>query len=331
MMKLKHLFHNPDLALMLLKNWPYDESSLEMFQYYRISANAVYPFRQDGETCFLRFSPASEKRKENLAAELEFIGYLRRAHYQALEPVPSRVGELLVQPLTPWGEYYASVFKRVKGQPVSETNYEDEILFSYGAALGQLHQLSSQYAAPKSKRWTHDDVFQWMEETLSTLSAPASALDELRLLRECFAALPQPPGSYGLIHYDFETDNVFYDAATGSCSAIDFDAAMYHWYVMDIAQALVSLKREIPAGQFPHKQAAFTGGYRSRYAIDSTLFAALPLFTRFGNLYRYTGITRAIQDRWEHEPEWLAALRTKLDSVRLRDAAHFGKALEAAP
>jgi Ser/Thr protein kinase RdoA (MazF antagonist) len=133
------------------------------------------------------------------------------------------------------------------------------------------------------------------------------------------------------IHYDFETDNVFYDAATGSCSAIDFDAAMYHWYVMDIAQALVSLKREIPAGQFPHKQAAFTGGYRSRYAIDSTLFAALPLFTRFGNLYRYTGITRAIQDRWEHEPEWLAALRTKLDSVRLRDAAHFGKALEAAP
>lgn len=63
MLKLKYLFQNKDLAEMILKNWSYDPESLDMFQYYRISSNAVYPFRDQGEVRLLRFAPVEEKIK----------------------------------------------------------------------------------------------------------------------------------------------------------------------------------------------------------------------------------------------------------------------------
>lgn len=48
MIKLKYLFDNRNLAEMLLGNWDYDKCSLEMFKYYRISSNAIYPFQNNG-------------------------------------------------------------------------------------------------------------------------------------------------------------------------------------------------------------------------------------------------------------------------------------------
>ena len=76
MLKLKYLFDNRDLALMLLSNWEYDSDKLEMMDYFRISANAVYPFSMNGETCFLRFAPFEDKQPQAVQAELEYLRYL---------------------------------------------------------------------------------------------------------------------------------------------------------------------------------------------------------------------------------------------------------------
>jgi Ser/Thr protein kinase RdoA (MazF antagonist) len=328
MLKLRHLFNNPDLARMLLVNWDYEAASLRMFQDFRISANAVYPFHRDGETCFLRFCPTSEKQPEHVLAELDFIAYLRAAHYNALEPLPSKSGEVLVQKSTPWGEFTASAFKRVPGDPLSASNFEDEVVRRYGAALGQLHQLSSRYSPPNARRWTHALVFCWMEATLAEFSGEISPLNELAILKEYFSTLPIHPGNYGLVHYDFEPDNVFYDAGAQSCHVIDFDDAMYHWYVMDLAQVLHSLQAEIPPADHARKQALFLAGYRENFDIDPQPFAAMPLMRRFASLYRYTRLKRAIQERWDNEPEWLRSLRAKLAGLLTRDAQYFEEPIE---
>jgi len=327
MLKLRHLFNNPALAEMLVKNWGYDEPSLEMFQYFRISANAIYPFKKNDEIHFLRFCPTSEKSKESILAELEFINYLRNAQYNALESVPSNNGDEVVQKLTPWGEYYASVFKRVKGKQISESILNDEIIFAYGTALGQLHKISCTYTAPKARRWTHVDVFNWIEENLYNLAIESLPIDELNLLRKYFSDLPIDQGNYGVIHYDFELDNVFYDDVTKSCSVIDFDDAMYHWFIMDIVQAIYSLRNEFIDNEFSQKQAVFLEGYRNMFDIDNKLFAAMPLFRRFANLFRYTRDLRAIQEHWENEPDWLVELRTKLTDALVNDSEFFGKAI----
>jgi len=54
MTKLKYLYDNRDLAEMVLKNWDYDQSKLNLLDYYRISANAVYPFELNNTRYYLR-------------------------------------------------------------------------------------------------------------------------------------------------------------------------------------------------------------------------------------------------------------------------------------
>lgn len=329
MLKLKDLYDNPALAKMLLANWDYDASSLSMLEDYRISANAVYPFKRKDELCFLRFCPTSEKSKDNILAELEFIHYLRRARYNALEPLPSKMGAELIQKTTPWGEYYACAFQRVQGEALSDSNFEKSSVFAYGAALGRLHQLSSQYTPIYARRWTHTDVFAWIETTLGELAPQGAAWQELGLLRGYFAALPINSHNYGLIHYDFEPDNVFYDATSGVCSVIDFDDAMMHWYGMDIAQALNGLKSEVPSSAYMQKESVFLAGYASKFEIDPDLYARMPLFRRFANLVQYTRLVRSLHEKWENEPNWMVELRARLTGVLVYKSAHFGQALDA--
>jgi len=325
MLRLKFLFNNPDLAEMLLKNWEYDRESLDLFRDFRISANAVYPFRREGVLCFLRFCPVTEKRKENILAELAFISYLRGRQYPALEPILCKSGKELIQQTTPWGEYFACVFKGVDGVPVDDTNLKEEVVFAYGASLGQLHQLSSEYQPKVTVPRTHHTLLDWMEETLRDLGEQGPALSEIDMLRKYFSGLSAENGCYGLIHYDFELDNVFYDENRRACNVIDFDDVMLHWYGMDIVQALDSLERETDVDDFPQKKVAFLSGYRSRYMINDDWMAAILAFRRYGNLLRYTRIARALHEEWENEPDWMVMLRKKLHPRLQKYAAVFGK------
>jgi Ser/Thr protein kinase RdoA (MazF antagonist) len=241
--------------------------------------------------------------------------------------VPAKSGEELVQQMTPWGEFYASVFKGVDGVPLEETGLKDDVAFTYGASLGQLHQLSSQFRPQATIARTHNTLLDWMEETLHDLGKEGPVLDEIEMLRNFFSGMPRDNDSYGLIHYDFELDNVFYDENTHTCSVIDFDDAMLHWYGMDIVQALDSLERETDKFDFPKKKLVFLEGYKSRYAINEEWTTAIPAFRRYGDLVRYTRIARSIQEEWENEPDWMQLLRKKLSTRMIKYASVFGTPL----
>lgn len=313
MLKFRYLFDNPDLARMLLKNWDYDGDSEDLFQYFRISANAIYPLRIQSEICYLRFSPVTEKREGNVLAELAFLDFLRSQGYPAMEAVRSKSGDQLVLKETPWGEYYTSVFKRVTGKQISQTDFNDEIMYVYGAALGELHALSKKFENPSVKHWTHMDVFDWMERILSELGLDQEPMQELALLRKELEQIPITQDNYGLIHFDFEPDNVFYDETSQCCSVIDFDDAMYHWFVMDIVQALEAIRDEMEIDDCSHQEAVFLKGYRSQFEIDERLLAMRSVFRRYAGLYQYVRVARAIQERWENEPAWMVELREKLE------------------
>lgn len=326
MLKLKYLFNNTDLAEMLLGNWEFDPESLDLFQYYRISSNAIYPFKYRGNNQMLRFAPQSEKRKSNLLAELEFISYLQVCGYGVLESVPAVGGAELVESKTPWGDYYASVFKRVAGTQLGRTDLNNHIVFRYGEALGLLHQLSGGYIPAANRRWTHRDVLEWIQAVLAEFPLEAAAAAEVKLLTEYFADVPVTSSNYGLIHYDFELDNVFYDEAADAISAIDFDDSMYHWYAVDIEQALDSLEEEIAPEDFGRKKQCFMDGYRSRYSLPDE-GPSTDACRRFTSLYKYVRILRSTAERWEHEPEWMSGLRIRLERSLKEKAFRFGEQL----
>ncbi|WP_245585967.1 phosphotransferase enzyme family protein [Paenibacillus pinihumi] len=323
-LKLKYLFHNEELASMLLGYWKFDQLSLELFKYYRISSNAIYPFQDQDQTRLLRFAPRSGKFRENVMAELEFLRYLRSCGYSVPESIPARDSEELVIATTPWGEYYASVFKRVAGVQLSSTSLGNEIVYGYGQALGQLHRLSSEYVPGNHRRWSHLDVLHWIEDILVGFPNEKAAKTEARLLRDFFATIPATKANYGLIHYDFEYDNVFYDEATRSCHVIDFDDAMYHWYALDIANALDSLQDLIDPQAYADKKQLFMEGYAAEYPLADEHADIMPACRRFASLYGYARTLHSTAEQWLHEPEWMVHLRARLAESMRKKSGPFG-------
>lgn len=325
MMKLKHLFNNEDLARMILSNWRYDSDSLDMFKYYRISSNAVYPFRENNNICFLRFAPISEKSLNNVFAELEFLQYLENSKYNAVEAVFSKKMNKLELVNTPWGEYIATVFKGVPGIQIDKTGFGEDIIFGYGESLGKLHRLSSEYSPKDHKRWSWKDVLEWTCNILTHFPNQALALKEVDILQDYLSKLPVSNKTFGLVHYDFETDNVFYDTETKRYYPIDFDDAMYHWYVMDIEQAINSFKDDIEQENYETAVKFFINGYRSQFDISDDMLSLMPVFRRFANLYGYARILYSTEEKLSNEPEWMINLRGYLEQLLKDRAIYFGE------
>ena len=316
MLKLKYLFENYDLAKEALGNWEHDADTLdEMLSRFRISSNAIYPFCQNGRVCFLRLAPLEEKLEKNVFGELEFIDYLCSCGYPALEPVPAKKGEICLKLDTQWGGYYAAVFRRVDGIAIEDTDLSDKIMYAYGKALGRLHTLSACFFEPKTKKWTHEEALEWTRSVLSEYLQRDRAAAQCDEIKRELDGLEMNSDLYGLIHYDFEPDNVFYDEDKNACAVIDFDDGMYHWFALDIEQVFESLEDVLFGEPLRAAKEEFIRGYREEHCFTKEMEASLPLMRRFINLYSSARLVRCTAEQYAQEPEWMVNLRRKLEKV----------------
>jgi Ser/Thr protein kinase RdoA (MazF antagonist) len=152
-----------------------------------------------------------------------------------------------------------------------------------------------------------------IETELKNHENTEKAIGELEKLRKELAFIPVTNQSYGLVHYDFEPDNVFYNEESNHCEVIDFEDGMYHWFMVDIEQYLGELKEEMEECQFKNTKMKFLEGYRSEFTLTDEMLELLPLMRRFINLYSYTRILYSTSEWFENEPDWLVDLRKKLD------------------
>lgn len=318
MLKLKYLYENYELAKLILTNWEYDEEELDkMLSYFRISSNAIYPFYssyQDKKVCFLRIAPEEEKIESNLYGEIEFIEYLLEHNYPALKPVPSKTGDKILKLETKCGIYYASVYEGVKGKRLDRCELNEEIMYSYGRALGKMHYLSSKFV-PKVKKWNHVDVMDFIGDELLNYPDTKELLQELDEIRNGLSTLTISNENYGLVHYDFDLDNVFYEEDKKQCNVIDFDDGMYHFFILDIELSLNSLANEMDEKKFIDAKMKFLKGYEAEYPLPENYEELLPLMKRFANLYSYARILRATNEQLVNEPDWMVELRETLNDT----------------
>jgi len=57
--------------------------------------------------------------------------------------------------------------------------------------------------------------------------------------------------------------------------------------------------------------------------MDEYLFKMKVLFRRFARLYKYARVARAIEERFEGEPDWMVALRGKLEKHLMETRLNF--------
>jgi len=306
------MFENYDLAKLFINFYAHDRETLnDTLSKFRISSNAIYPFYCNRKLLFLRLSPTNEKQLSSIQAELEFIHYLNNKQFNALIPVRSLTGDYILTQKTIWGEYHAIVFESVKGFAIEDLVLTDSIVESFGKTLGRLHTLSSKYN-PHLRRKTHIDIFDWIENVFVTNFVSKELRHQLKKTRLEMQTIQINKDNYGLIHYDFEIDNVFYDEDDELCSVIDFDDSMYHYYLVDVIQALDSLKELVTESNWNHTKNLFLKAYQNMGRNIDDMDSHYDVMHKFCQLYQYARIVNSISEKLDDEPIWMIELKNRL-------------------
>ena len=296
---------NP-VAEQILKRWEHERGSMRFF---RSSANFVYVFRNEGRQNFLRFAESSERTRETIEAEMDILHWVARRGMTVTTPIQSRNGHFVETVVTELGTFHAVVFAGLEGSQLDIRELDDSQFREWGAALGKLHAALRTYVGPGlSVRSTWKDHLEMVRAFLPE--------DESTLCIECeqiassLQELPMTSANYGLVHFDFELDNLYWHDHTIGIG--DFDDCGHSWYVSDIAWALRDLFGDsIDLNKRSFR--AFVRGYSEQYPLDEELLDHLPLFLRMAKLLTYARLVRAM-DLPDHseEPAWLGSLRMKL-------------------
>ncbi|MBQ8821747.1 MAG: phosphotransferase [Lachnospiraceae bacterium] len=314
MLKLKYLFENFELARKCVELYDCDTDSVdEMLRYLRISSNAIYPFRmkKDNRICFLRLSPVEEKKLSDVEAEICLIRWLIERGFPAMHPVPMKDGRLFGQINTEWGAYNVSCFEKVAGKSLEDTNGTLQSVKGYGKTLGELHGLLKEYPYSEQRR-SHKVLLNEIEERMQKYGASEIVRKEFGDVCKELEQLPLSASDYGVVHYDFEPDNVFYDERDGSFSVIDFDDAICCWYALDVVRALDALDEVVEDVDIEEATRCFLGGYCSVTAITEEQLQSMTLMRRFVRLQEYTTLLHVLSEDVEDMPDWMSNLIQKL-------------------
>lgn len=304
-------------AASLLTPWGYDEGSV---YFYRSSANSLFVFQRDGKECFLRCIESSEKDLEWIAAELELLNNLYKQGVPTVRPVQSKNGRWVEVCQSDLGEFYAVVFEKLSGNQLEIEDLTDEQFNAWGAALGKLHrasqELKSAQTSPRSS-W-QDHLTRLKTELPPTESA---AKKEYERLESWANGLSFSEEDVGIIHYDFELDNLIW--TEDYIHILDFDDAAVYWYAADIAYALRDLFHE--GVDFENqKYASFVEGYKREHTLNEKLLLELPMYLRMHNLFSFLKLLGTVDiPKTQDDPDWLKSLRNKLVTVIDRHRTQF--------
>lgn len=302
--------------------WGYDQGTVK---YYRSSANFIFIFEKEGKDFYLRFNRSDERDKEIFKEEIKLLNYLNNKVPNIVKPVKSMNNRFIESVKTDLGEYYAVVFEGLEGKQCEIEDLDTDQFYIWGRTLGNLHKLINNIPKDTTiKRNSWRDHLNFMEDSLP--EDEALAKKELEEIKRWANNLEIIDDNYGLIHFDFELDNLRWE--DNIISILDFDDCSYNWYVADIAFALKDLfKDRIDLTNSDFQE--FVKGYESEFKIDKELLNDLSWFMRFHNLFTFTKLLRSIDiiDSPEY-PSWLLELKKKLSGVVDNYRNSFGKTFE---
>jgi Ser/Thr protein kinase RdoA (MazF antagonist) len=295
------------LANQLLSQWPHDPGTAK---FLRTSANALFTFTHAQQPYVLRFNHTSERSAGHIRAEIAYLHYLSAAGLRIARPIRSSAGRYVESLDTTHGLFHAVVFEAVAGEQFEIDTLTLDRFSQWGKTLGSLHHAAQTYIGAGRPTW--QDHVAWLAESIpASEQAAKGTLDKLRAHMD---SLPVSTHNFGLIHYDFELDNLLWTEY--GLAMIDFDDSAWYWFAADIAYALRDLfgddlaKLDLESAPFR----AFISGYRTEKDISPEDIQLLPVFLRLHHVMAFAKLLRSLEnDDQSDEPAWAAALRNKLE------------------
>lgn len=272
---------------------PQELTPLEAFE------NFVFAFQQGDQGRILRISHHSHRTREEVQAELSWVGHLRERGARVAAPL----SEIVV---SEDGCHLAVVSEEVKGEKLvgagSTHLWSADLYQEWGRTLGELHRLTAGYSPPPGQtprmHWFEDRYVQNWESFLDP--SDAVMLAPWRVHQERLHQLPKATSNYGLVHADLHAKNFFW--LNGTLQVFDTDDCQYHWFAADIASVLLSIalgeraKPDAP-GFVSHFLSHFWSGYLQEVSLDQADVLLLPLFLKNREILLYG----ALCHKWDFQ------------------------------
>lgn len=149
------------------------------------------------------------------------------------------------------GAYIGVVFSDAEGESLDCDQMNDSQIEAWGKSLGSLHVRSQEYEPPKEiKRKDWRDGLDHIAVVLDRQPHEKEAMMELDNLRIWLYSLKQSKHEYGLIHYDFQQDNIFWHASTSQFHVIGLMMLCIigmRWILLQLLLTCWIIQRGIPA------------------------------------------------------------------------------------
>lgn len=221
------------IANSAVKMWSGSANSVRQIS---VSANYVFSFIDTGKKRFLRLTPESGRTKSQIAAELDFVIYLRQNGINAALPINAASGCLIEEVDFGGKPLFACVFEEAEGEQFRFDSAESpkEHFKLRGKTLGEIHKLSQKYVpAIDSRRFSWDEDSLLIEIDKFLPCSETIIWREYAKLKEWLENYPKSSETFGLIHGDFGETNYRYQ--NSQLNIFDFDDSCYHWFIYDVA------------------------------------------------------------------------------------------------
>lgn len=294
----------PDVAVQAARRW--EGNALA---HVRSSANHVFRFERAGQPAFLRLSTAHAHTLPRLEAELAFVRHVAGCGVASAQPLSSVHGRLIEELMAEDGDYVAVAFAGLPGAQLEVDELDEAQCRAWGATLARLHEAAQSFPPHPSRPTWLDELRQARADLPPEEHAAAAVLDAgIAWLH----AMQVPPQEYGLLHGDFELDNLVWDGHRWQ--VLDFDGAAYGWYGVDIAIALQDVMSPDDAESQSHR-AWFEAGYAAVRALPPGVWDALPRILALVTAAKVAGLQRAYRNvelsPGGSAPEWLVKMHAR--------------------
>lgn len=201
--------------------------------------NTVFAFTAGARSLVLRLTNSCQRSLTTIEAECEWIAVLDTNGISVARPLRSIQGRW-VETIRPdnGDTLHAVVFEQVNGSkltPQAARDLSTDLIQSWGALLGQMHEIASRpmarMFAERRPRWDADPLLSIQSHTRKALGA--ALCGEFDRCLEWLHGLEESRSAFGLVHADAHGRNLFLHE--NAIVLIDFDDAQFHWFAYDLA------------------------------------------------------------------------------------------------